>query len=109
MQLQRVEDFYRDIGRVILRVREERGLTQEALAALVSLTRTSVTNIEKGRQRFLVHTLVDFARALGVQPSDLLPVPPPTPEAALDELLRGFDDSVKGWIHAAIRTKKSQP
>jgi transcriptional regulator with XRE-family HTH domain len=108
--LQKVEDFYRDIGRAIQRIREERGLTQEALASLISLTRTSVTNIEKGRQRFLVHTLVDFARALGVPASELIPVPALSPEAALDDLLEGLDDTAaKGWIKSAVRTKKSKP
>ncbi len=107
--MEKVEGFYRDIGRAIQRIREERGLTQEALAGLVSLTRTSVTNIEKGRQRFLVHTLVDFASALGVQPSELIPVAVLSPEAPLDDLLQGLDDSAKGWVQAAVRHSKSQP
>lgn len=107
--MEQTGDFYRDIGRAIQRVREERGLTQEALASLISLTRTSVTNIEKGRQRFLVHTLVDFARVLRVPVSDLIPVPALSPEPALDDLLEGLDDSAKGWIKSAVRTKKSKP
>jgi transcriptional regulator with XRE-family HTH domain len=52
---------------------EGTGLTQEALASQVSLTRTSITNIEKGRQKFLLHTLFDIASALGVPPGTRLP------------------------------------
>lgn len=48
-------------------------MTQEALASKISLSRTSVINIEKGRQQLLVHTLVDIARALHVTPADLIP------------------------------------
>jgi transcriptional regulator with XRE-family HTH domain len=44
------------------------------LAEKVSLTRTTVTNIEKGRQQLLVHTLVDIAKALNVSIELLLPV-----------------------------------
>lgn len=51
--------FYAEVGRRIRQAREKRGLSQEALASAVSLTRTSVTNIEKGRQKFLVHTIYD--------------------------------------------------
>ena len=44
------------------------------MAEKVSLTRTTVTNIEKGRQQLLVHTLVDIAKALNVSIELLLPV-----------------------------------
>ncbi len=53
--------------------RERAGLTQDALAARVSLSRTSVTNIEKGRQKVLLHTFWGLADALGVAPAVLLP------------------------------------
>ena len=45
--------FYLDLGQKVRAVREERKLTQEALASLLGITRTSVTNIEKGRQKML--------------------------------------------------------
>ncbi len=48
-------------------------VTQENLAKLVGLTRTSLTNIEKGRQKILLHTFADLASALGVRPAELLP------------------------------------
>lgn len=66
--------FYKDVG---ARVREARkraeNISQASLATSVGLTRTSVTNIEKGRQKLLLHTFVDIAAAIGVEPIELLP------------------------------------
>jgi transcriptional regulator with XRE-family HTH domain len=65
--------FYAEVGRRVRLARERAGLTQDALAGRVSLSRTSVTNIEKGRQKVLLHTLCSLADALGVAPEVLLP------------------------------------
>lgn len=65
--------FYQATGALIRAARIARGLTQSELAGSVGLTRTSVVNIEKGRQKILLHTLRDFASALGSVPGDLLP------------------------------------
>jgi transcriptional regulator with XRE-family HTH domain len=67
--------FYVEVGRRVRLARERAGLTQDALAGRVSLSRTSVTNIEKGRQKVLLHTLCDLAEALGVTPDALMPEP----------------------------------
>lgn len=93
------QSFYRELGRRIREAREEKHLTQEALATRVSLTRTSVTNIEKGRQQLLVHTLVQISAALNVTPEVLLP-PPPLQE--LDELLKSESPSAQEWIRSAL-------
>jgi len=69
------------------------GDTAEELAKQLSLTRTSVINIEKGRQQVFVHTLTDLARALGVSPSHLLPV-----EGDLAVLLRDKPEKGREWI-----------
>ena len=65
--------LYAEVGLLIKKVREDRGFTQNALASMVSLTRTSITNIEKGRQKILLHTLFDIAAALRVKPAELMP------------------------------------
>lgn len=65
--------FYAEVGRRVRRARERAGLTQDALASRVSLSRTSVTNIEKGRQKVLLHMLCNLADALGVTPEVLMP------------------------------------
>lgn len=48
-------------------------MTQEKLGKIVGLSRTSITNIEQGRQHIAVHQLVQFADALGIAPEALLP------------------------------------
>lgn len=65
-------DIYRLIGGQIRVVRHSRKLTQEQLGERVKLQRTSITNIEKGRQKLLLHTFIDIAKALAVSPNDLL-------------------------------------
>ena len=48
-------------------------MTQEKLGRLVGLSRTSITNIEKGRQHVSLHQLFAIAEALRVRPEALLP------------------------------------
>lgn len=75
MQEPHLDAFYAQIGQQIRLLREKRGLTQDALASLMSLTRASIANIERGKQRMLAHSLVELASALGVTVADLLPSP----------------------------------
>lgn len=69
----RVDSIYRAVGKRIRLARKNKGFTQETLSERVSLTRTSITNIEQGRQKLLVHSLYVIANVLGVHPGDLLP------------------------------------
>ena len=69
----READFYAELGRNVLQLRQTRRLTQEQLANIVGLTRTSITNIEKGRQKVLAHLLLQLALALNVNVNELLP------------------------------------
>lgn len=80
-------EFYAAVGKKIAETRKRLGITQEALASKIFLTRTSVINIEKGRQQLLVHMLLDIARALHVNPSDLIP-----------EVVRGETMDVKAML-----------
>lgn len=65
------EPVYVSFGEVIKAHRLKRGWTQTDLADRVGLSRTSVTNIEIGRQRVLLSDLFAFARALDVTPKSL--------------------------------------
>ncbi|WP_438019653.1 helix-turn-helix transcriptional regulator [Sorangium sp. So ce315] len=71
----RIEPFYAEVGRRLHDLRQAAGLTQEQLGARLSppMTRTSIANIETGKQRVLVKTLVDIADTLEVPVTDLLP------------------------------------
>lgn len=70
---ERRRELYKQLGERVCRLRNKLGLTQAELASAISLSRTSVTNIEKGRQQILLHTLCDLASALQVNPARLLP------------------------------------
>lgn len=62
------------IGKQVRFFRLRAGITQEELASRTkgALGRTSIVNIEKGRQKMTVLSLVTVARALGVAPGDLV-------------------------------------
>jgi transcriptional regulator with XRE-family HTH domain len=69
----KVDGVYKVVGRRFREVRTSKGITQADVATETGLSRQSVANIELGRQRFMLHTFFDVARALGVSPTDLLP------------------------------------
>lgn len=48
------------------------GMTQEEIAKKVGLTRVSITNIEAGKQRILLHDIETIAAAFGVSPKHML-------------------------------------
>ena len=65
-------DFYKRFGQNLRLARRKAGLSQADLAIAIELTRTSVSNIEKGRQKILLHTFDKMLRVLNVQPGKLL-------------------------------------
>lgn len=69
-------DINRRFGRLLARCRNRAGISQDDLAQAIGLTRTSVTNIERGRQPVQLPTLYLIAEKLGVELVDLLPAPP---------------------------------
>ena len=78
------KQFYCEVGVRIRAAREHISASQEKIASTVGLSRTSLTNIERGNQKFLLHTFIGIATALGVPPTDLLP---PTGGSLLDSSL----------------------
>lgn len=95
--------FYLGVGELIRKARTRAGMTQEQLADRVKLTRTSVTNIEKGRQRLLVHTLIDIAAALEVKPERLLPM-----HGEDEEVLAFLDPEARRWIQETVATADAE-
>ncbi len=72
LEMKPIEAVHQGVGVRIRSVRETLGISQAELAKRVNLTRTSLVNIEAGRQRMLLHSVEDFARALGTTPKTLL-------------------------------------
>jgi transcriptional regulator with XRE-family HTH domain len=67
-----IEACHVALGAKIRVIREALGMSQDDLAKKVGLTRVSVTNVEIGRQRFLLDGVENYARALGTTPKNLL-------------------------------------
>ena len=67
------DKFNSELGRKIRAAREIRRVTQEQLGSAVNLSRTSITNIELGRQRLLVDQLAGIASMLETPLAELIP------------------------------------
>lgn len=70
--------LYPLLGERLRKLREEHQspkgrMTQAELASMVSLERTSITNIEKGTQKVQLHVLYRLCEVLGAHISDVLP------------------------------------
>ena len=62
-------------------IRERRALTQDELAQMAGINRVTLNTIEAGHSEPRAGTVRKLARALGLQPGDLMP-----PDASLDAL-----------------------
>jgi transcriptional regulator with XRE-family HTH domain len=94
----KIEPIYSQIGLNIRNARNIAGLTQEELADAVGLSRTSINNIEKARQKLLVHTLFDIAEACRTTPESLL-----AKEGGRANVPTDLEDWVKRVEKSAIR------
>lgn len=88
---------YQQLGLRIRKLRTEARMTQEELGHATSLTRTSITNIEKGRQPVQVHLLLQIADVLGTRASILLAPLERDPAGPEVELPQGLDRSKAEW------------
>jgi transcriptional regulator with XRE-family HTH domain len=111
------DEICKRFGKLLAGRRTEAGMSQEAFAKAVGLSRTSITNIEQGRQPVSLHTLYSMADILGVETSDLLP-PAPTNAVALaltgepenklttqeKEQLEKLSARESSWLHKISKT-----
>lgn len=88
-------DVYHEVGALIRKIRTERGLTQQELADKLQMTRTSVTNIETGRQHIQLDLLYETARVLEVSVAQLLPPEQPTANPDLPQFVKAVLEKVK--------------
>lgn len=65
--------FYRRVGELLQARRRAMKLTQAALAEASGVRRTSIANVEAGRQSIPVHMLYQLAVALGTDIASLIP------------------------------------
>lgn len=107
-----VEDLYDRFGRQLRTARKDARLTQEELAERVGLTRTSITNIERGMQHISLRQLYLLAAAVGLRPGQLLP----DHDGAIEDLippdaLKALEKDAEGLDFAArvLRKSRNQP
>jgi transcriptional regulator with XRE-family HTH domain len=98
-----VDDFYEQFGQRVRQARTEQRLNQEALAHRVGLERSSISNIEKGRQRVQLHMLLEFATALDVPPGDLLPEVSPASDP-----LRRVPEEARPFVRDVLKIARAR-
>lgn len=102
------DSFYEMLGRSIRSRRDALGLTQQDLAQRLNLSRTSVTNIERGRQRLLIDQFCMVAQILKCDYEELLagalgkPKARPRSNANLEEL-----PTVAKFVHRTLTASKA--
>jgi len=67
-----MSNINKEVGFNIRKIREEKGLSQEKLAALADLHRAYVGQIERGEKNIGLKNLEKIAKALKVNVKDLL-------------------------------------
>ncbi|ALR20631.1 MULTISPECIES: helix-turn-helix domain-containing protein [Sphingobium] len=74
-------DMRRLVGLNFVRLRKDKGLTQERLAEMSGFTQQYISDLERGRRNPSVVTLFHLASALNVTPADLVAeIEPPAAE-----------------------------
>ncbi|WP_369361784.1 helix-turn-helix domain-containing protein [Priestia megaterium] len=107
------EILYSEIGNLIKKNRLLRKLTQEDLGNRVGLTRASITNIERGKQKISIHTLYLIADVLNISPQSLMPEPSALQKSegqlpeSLSEIKSITTEKEYEWIKNVIKKSKS--
>jgi transcriptional regulator with XRE-family HTH domain len=66
------ETFLINLGSHIRQIRERKNLSQQNLADICDLPKTTIGRIERAEMNTTIKTLVKIANALEMQPKDLL-------------------------------------
>ena len=66
-----MRDIQKQVGKRVRELREQKGISQEALASICSLHRTYVGLIERGERNLSLSTVAVIADGLGVPPAEL--------------------------------------
>jgi transcriptional regulator with XRE-family HTH domain len=101
----------REFGILLAGERRRKHFSQAQFAARVGLSRTSVTNIERGRQAIQLHHLYTFASALQIEVTKLLPkesvVSEPQVAATEDKRDRYLAEAMKALERRSVRVPEA--
>jgi DNA-binding XRE family transcriptional regulator len=106
--------IYIELGKRLreARAKSPRRLTQDQLASLVGLERTSITNIEKGRQKPPIHVIYAMCKALGVEVSEVFPLTSDLASLARQDVVVRLGDqsrSLPRSVAAIVRRFETAP
>lgn len=106
-------DLYKAIGQSLKARRDALKWTQAELAAAAKLHRSSVANIETGRQRIALDDLVALAGALGIDYRTVLPDPSSLDAIRMEQGGQEFGQRTRDFLsrHGALdmQSKKDDP
>jgi transcriptional regulator with XRE-family HTH domain len=103
-----IDQFYVAVGKKIRTVRNEAGLSQTVLARQIGFNRSSIANLEAGRQRIALHLFALIAQALDTEPATLLPdmrLLEDASPAAIDNLnrhLAGTSETTQDFVRGTV-------
>ncbi len=107
-----VDELYEAIGDRIKAERTQAKITQTDLGKRIGLTRSSIANIEAGRQRVMLHWVFQIAEELGINPQKLIGEPQVPAMRPVDELdpveFRGQPDTTPDFVSTALRRAASK-
>jgi transcriptional regulator with XRE-family HTH domain len=101
-----IEEFYALVGSKVRSARVAAEISQEFLASKVGLTRSSVANLEAGRQRIALHLFAAIAQALNKDTCELLPERSQSHRAPiisdLQDELADSPESMQSFVRGAV-------
>ncbi len=98
--------YYSALGKRIRDHRRSLDLTQEQLATSVGLSRTSITNIEMGKQPVYAHVLLKIARNLRTSVAELLP-DGAIVDGTVESQIVGLSQDRKDWVASVISQERA--
>lgn len=103
-----LDEFYVELGNRIRGARLLHQIGQEELASQLELSRASLVNIEKGRQRPMIHTLVSIAKLLNVPLHNLVPNSSPVRQDSSKRVPYSYDDILNSISDEVVWDEKTQ-
>jgi transcriptional regulator with XRE-family HTH domain len=104
----RIDHFYAVAGSHVRNARRAAGLSQSMLAHRIGFTRSSIANLEAGRQRIALHLFVVIAAALGHEPAEMLPDASLLEDASVMDHLQEHLAGTPATTHEFVRSAVAQ-
>lgn len=107
-----IEAFYTLAGERVRSARIDAGISQELLARRVGLTRSSIANLEAGRQRVALHLFVSISDALNRDVCELLPKKKRSHFGLnltrVQDKLANSPESMQNFVHGAVARRDAE-